>query len=328
MMKSTRIQHYLKGLFTLVAVCGIYGTAFAQIEVLSALDSTNVLIGDQIYLKVMANHAPGLKVEEADISSLGEVADLEVLKVEDWDTLALSPQTIIEQKILITAFDTGQVWIPSIPVKFSLSGNTSVINTDPVLLNVIPIAVDSMELAPIKEIIAEPITWEDWLSYLLGIVGALFLGFLVFYWLKRRGKAEEFTVVKPVIKEPAHIIAFRRLTALRKKELWQKEEIKAYHSELTYIFREYLENRYDIQALENTTSEVLGQLKKEGFSEEQKRKTSDLLQTADLVKFAKSKPGPDVHESALVYVEDFIKETQFVAVESIESSSENLESNN
>ncbi|MBK7480262.1 MAG: hypothetical protein IPI69_11465 [Bacteroidales bacterium] len=96
-----------------------------------------------------------------------------------------------------------------------------------------------------------------------------------------------------MVKEPAHVIAFRELELLRDEQLWQKGETKRYYTRLTEIIRQYLENRYGVNSLELTTSETLEALLKTGFKKnELYKRLRSVLNQADLVKFAKYKPDP------------------------------------
>ena len=79
---------------------------------------------------------------------------------------------------------------------------------------------------------------------------------------------------------------------------------------MTYIIREYLENRYEIPALESTTDEILRSLKDVDFDESWKHKLQNILQVADLVKFAKAKPPADFHNKVLQEAEDFVIATK------------------
>ena len=86
------------------------------------------------------------------------------------------------------------------------------------------------------------------------------------------------------------------MNELDSKLLWQNNQVKEYYSELTEIVRNYIERELQVPALEKTTDEIIGMLR--DFqnantiqtSKETILKLKELLQEADLVKFAKSKP--------------------------------------
>lgn len=90
--------------------------------------------------------------------------------------------------------------------------------------------------------------------------------------------------------------AIERLQKLDEKLLWQNNEVKKYYSELTEIIRSYIEKELKIPALESTTDELIDTLadfndaKTIETSKDVIKKLKELLQEADLVKFAKSKP--------------------------------------
>ena len=72
--------------------------------------------------------------------------------------------------------------------------------------------------------------------------------------------------IKPKVIIPADVVALNNLAALDKKELWQTGEIKAYHSEISEILRSYLENRFQILALELPTFEIIKNLENKGIN--------------------------------------------------------------
>jgi len=57
-------------LFVLFCLLFSQSIASAQITVSAELDSTHMLIGDQMKLHLMVNHGPGVKVENPDFSVL------------------------------------------------------------------------------------------------------------------------------------------------------------------------------------------------------------------------------------------------------------------
>ena len=76
----------------------------------------------------------------------------------------------------------------------------------------------------------------------------------------------------------------------------QNNKVKEYYSELTDIVRGYIESEIKVSALEKTTDEIIDTLTDFNNAEtietskETIKKLKALLQEADLVKFAKSKP--------------------------------------
>jgi hypothetical protein len=107
-------------------------------------------------------------------------------------------------------------------------------------------------------------------------------------------------------------IAVNRLNELNARNLWQQGDVKLYYIELTEILRVYLERRYRIQAHEQTTDEIFAALKDKGLSKESSNILLQILQLADLVKFAKQQPTAYENEQSMENAIIFIQQTRFV----------------
>jgi len=71
---------------------------------------------------------------------------------------------------------------------------------------------------------------------------------------------------------------------------WENEDKKAYYVAVTDTVRKYLEERFEIQALEETTIEIIRDLKYSDIVSTDKFFLEEILNQADLVKFATFKP--------------------------------------
>ncbi|MGK0333622.1 MAG: hypothetical protein ACI974_000438, partial [Paraglaciecola sp.] len=161
-----------------------------------------------------------------------------------------------------------------------------------------------------KPIIEEPLNLLDfwWLFLLLIVAG---LGYLLYVIQKRR----QADAPPPPPPPPAYIVALDALKELEGKELWQQSQTKEYYSELTHILREYLEGRFDVQALEMTTRQITDKLsKRNDFDKVQAKELGNLLEISDLVKFAKARPAVELHAEGMDRVRAFVKETGIEAV--------------
>lgn len=262
------------------------------------LDTTAILIGDQIHLTVVLQHPSEAQVK------LPQPKDTLTAKVEiiesRTDTIASSPAgKIIRQQFLITSFDSGTYLIPPLPYVVTHKGKIDTVGTNPLWLTVYSIPVDSTtHLFDIKPLMRIPYTFREIMQYVIWILivaGIIAGGFFLYLKYKRK----EPLFVEHKIEEPPHVIALRELEALKEKKLWQQGQVKEYYSALTDILRTYLEKRYEISAMESTTYEIMQDLKKLGYENEPwYRELNDLLQRADLVKFAKAQPLPDENENS------------------------------
>lgn len=282
----------------------------AQVSVSAVLDSTSVMIGDHVDITLHITSGPEVSLEEVDISALDTLSEIELLKIGDLSQVSKSKSGhLFEQKITITSFTEGIYQIPQIRLPFSKNGQQRNVFTNTLQLKVNTFDVtEATELQPIKNIIDEPVTFRDYLPFILGGLGIVALGFLTWYLIKRLRKKETFGEFEKK-KLPAHIIALKKLDTLNAAELWQKGEIKLFQSQLTFIFREYLEDRFKIPALESTTDEIVKALKSTDIDEAKTASLKKILQTADLVKFAKSEPPVSVHNEAFQNILAFVNET-------------------
>ncbi len=237
-----------------------------------------------------------------------------------WTTSSVGSKTLHEHSFRFKFWDPGQNVIALPPVLYQDASGTQDQYYDggQVVIKVTPpaavqgISPDSLQAAPIKPIITEAKNITDFYIYFY-IIGGLLLGALV-YWLTKRynNRPTESVVVEtaPEVIIPAHEKALSALSELRSKQLWQKGEVKAYQSELTFIIRDYLEDRYDVPALESTTDEIIRNLKDANLDITQVGSLKRILQVADLVKFAKATPDESIHDSFMSEAESFVQQTK------------------
>ena len=283
--------------------------AAGQISIQATVDSTGMLIGDQQQLHLTIQHPNNATVKSFYSSALDTISNFEIISQTDWDTTGVNPITL-QKDITFSIFDSGYYYIPRIPHAMILNGDTSLFFSNDIPISVSTIAqTDSTTLAPIRELKEEPLAFEDLLPYLLGLAGLGLIGGLI-YWYSKRPKEAKTVYIEPEKIIPAHVIALAKLSKLRDKKLWQNGQQKEYHSELTYIVREYLENRYHISALESTTHEILNDLKGVEFDNRFKNNLTDMLSIADLVKFAKAESTEEINQRIIDQAEEFVQTTK------------------
>ncbi|MGK0390242.1 MAG: hypothetical protein ACI94Y_002993 [Maribacter sp.] len=292
---------------------------YAQINVTAALDSNSILIGDQIQLNFRIKQAPNAEYLSADFNaSLDSIKQIELIEVKDPIN---NEDGSISQSILITSFEDGTHLILGIIFSSKINGRIQKNLSNTVYLRVDPIAIDTtvVDLRPIKDIMEEPVRLSDWIHYILIPLGIVLALILLFFVVRKLTKKEvEAPIIEQIFHIPPHITALEKLKELKKKELWQKGAVKEYYSEISYIAREYLENRYKINALESVTDEIIPELKTKDIPEALQQRLINTLRTSDMVKFAKVKPGIETHESVIKQVEQLVQETQQIIIPSTE----------
>ena len=234
-----------------------------------------------------------------------------------WTTQNTGQQILKENELSFTFWEEGIHKILSPIIEYEQNGTLQKATTRDIQILVgSPLEketqpIDSLSIAPLKPVIEEPFDWvQDFLIpaglFLLGLI--LLIG-IIYLITKKRNQPQ--TVIEPLEEYiPASVIAKNNLQKLKEEQVWQKGNIKAYQSRLTYIIREYLENRYDINALENTTFQIGQDLKSLNLKESLRNDLQNILQVADLVKFAKAEPDANVHEQFMTKAEEFVDATK------------------
>lgn len=297
-MKKIKIK-YRNLLMTFILMV-VSLAAIAQFNVKVSVDRDSLLIGDQISVHIQVEKPREARVE-FPVFADELIEGIEIVDQTVVDSLKKDKEfSILTKSLTITSFDAGKYFVPSMkfPVYYNQQSDTLI--SERKLLYVNTIEVDTA--AAIKEIKAPyeaPLSFKEVLPYFLIVLGVAILALLVIYIIKKRKKNEPiFSRAKPI--EPAHIVAIRELNKLKTDKPWQKNRIKEYYSILTDILREYLHRTYDIKTLERTSSEILADLKKAGFDEEELYKLlQNIFWNADLAKFAKYMPLEDENEKCL-----------------------------
>ncbi|MGB0883062.1 MAG: hypothetical protein ACPGSO_08900 [Vicingaceae bacterium] len=314
-----------KLLYILIFFFGSLGLSAQTVNVEASIDTNFLLIGEQTQIELKVQYkVDGEKVDVQFPSLIDTITEfIEIVHTSPIDTvypdendLSLIEQT---QKITVTSFDSGSYTIPYFEVQI----NNNLYQTGSIQIEVRPMEVDtSKAIFDIRGPIEEPFSIIDWAKenwlwiaiVFLVIAGAIAL----ILFLKNRPEKIEEEVIEVI---PPHIIGLQKLQKLKEAQLWQNNKIKAYHSQISEIVREYLENRYDVPALENTTDEIMQSLRFKSIDPNLLEKLKQTLVIADLVKFAKEKPLANENEMSLTNAVDFIKETQLI----ITSTEENAE---
>lgn len=136
------------------------------------------------------------------------------------------------------------------------------------------------------------------------------IGAAIWFYIKRRNPLNALFKEKP--KEPAHIIALRKLDLIKQEKLWQKGQVKQFHSDLSDILRHYIEDRYGIPAPEQITPDILKSLQQVDLPDDKViEKSKQVLELSDLVKFAKFEPLPDENDLSIMNAYFFVNQTKY-----------------
>lgn len=304
--------------------------AQGNVEAWAKMDSSSIMIGDQVGMTL------GIKVPDNFVVEWPQYADtvtshIEVIKKQDIDTTRKDGNVILSQLYTITSFDSGYFEIPPAEFRFHPAGDTTakyIANTNTLFLNVTTPVVDTTKaFKPIVGPVREPYTFAEIFPWVL--LGLVVIGGIVFliWYIRRKKKNKPLFVRKPKPALPPDVEAIQNLEELRLAKVWQQGKVKEYYTQLTDIMRHYFERRYRFDAPEMTSDEILEQLTEERVNDQALGKIKDVLQLADLVKFAKAQPTPLENDLSLSHCIDFVKETKPAPIAPVEPEGDKDEAN-
>lgn len=256
-------------------------TGIAQVS--TKIDTTKIRIGEQMEYKIVVNETEEIRFSTLQLDSLKKVEVVKSFKID-----SLKNQLI--KKYTLTSFDSGRWVLP--PQKVWIKNKAFL--TDSVIIDVTTVVVDTLKqpMHGIKTIEKEPYVFSDYQNHFwITIAILLAIGILLYFILRKKPTEEE-----KIAKIPPFDLAKQRLKELDNKKLIKQNRVKLYYVELTDIVRSFIEREMNIPALESTTDELLEIINDFNNSsnlnipKETLKKLKELLQEADLVKFAKSKP--------------------------------------
>lgn len=307
-------------LFNIVFVLILIVVATAQtslIEVTADVDKSVITIGDQITYSLKINRDKNLKIQQP-----GPAANLGMFEIKDYeiyDPVEENGNIIEQYDYVLSVFDTGKFVIPPFPVAFFPSDSSQkyqIIKSEPIEITVESLlSAENNEIKDIKPPLLIPINYVRLIligAGILVVVGALI--FLFYYYRKKKQGKPLFR--KELIR-PAHEIAYEELEELLKKPYLEERKHKQFFTGLSDILKHYLENRFFITAMEETTTELLESLEEVDLQDGAFEKMKEVLDLSDLVKFAKFEPQTKEIEKTIEQTREFIHITQleFKAVE-------------
>ena len=258
---------------------------------------------------------------------LPEKQDDRLMFLTPWrmDTLKVTKSKEDEKKkmdlkgsIVISSFEEGIYELPQIAVqRMTSDGVVDTLVFDPIRLEVKTMPVDTSTFVPhdIKGQIRYPLTFDEVMPYVAAtwLLAAMVIMAVCLIVMRRRRNDPEY-----IRRDPAHIVALRKLDGFRGSKMWAPEKQKAFYSGVTDALREYIAERYDIGAMEMTTAEIFALMKDTDAPKELLAQTRELFERADFVKFAKYVASDEDNAAVLPVAVRFVTSTYQTDIESVE----------
>ena len=321
-MKFNFFTYNLSRSMHLILVCFVSSLSLCAQEISNTVDTTNIRIGEQIIYKI------NIKTDSLGTIRFPESKDFlpfEVINESKLDTNSLDKKYIISKQFALTHFDSGVFYIPAPKIQFL----DREVRLDSFRIKINSVVIDTTKqgLYGIKPIMKSK-TQVDFLYWLYVILALSLITFLIYYrnqifsfFKIHKLEVEYFTPYEKAIKE---------LSEIKKLRYDSNIDVKNYYSNLTFVVRNFLNQKIINNALECTTKELIIRLnllkssKKYNLSNPTIKNIDNIFSRADLVKFAKYEPD---YKTALNDLESLEKEIDNIKLILPEPTKEELQKN-
>ena len=304
---------------TLLLIILSVGTlvASAQVTVEAAIDSIEMLIGEQVHVTVTATMKEGSKVEFPVFKPMQQlIPGIEVLKSTELGTKGKDGGFVDRQVVYtLTSFDDTLYYLPPFVVKVDGKPYES----KSLALKVVGIEVDTTRVDQFfgpKDVQDNPFLWSDWsLLFWLSVLMLVLMAVGYYLYMRLRDNKPIITHIRIVKRLLPHQKAMKEIEQIKADKMQNSENPKEYYTKLTDTLRKYIEDRYGFNAMEMTSSEIIERLEKALTDDTKdaatmKAELRQLFTTADLVKFAKYSTMINENDANLVSAIDFINQTK------------------
>jgi len=332
-----------KNILLLSLLCCVSFSLYAQKPTVRAtIQPSDILIGEQAIINIEVISPKGRDII-FPVYQDTLITGIEVLTMLPPDTTMTEVMTI-NQKYVVTSFDSTLYHVPYMQViadldtlrtnDFGLKVSAPQLSDSTLayLEKLKAHETDSIDfvrlnISDIKPIQKPEFVWQDFLEYiyipLLILLIVAIIAAAIYFLLRKKKKGYYFT---PKVILPPHVVALEGLDKLKASKLWQKGMEKEYYTELTDILREYIDRRFNIDAPEMISDDIISAVHLATDTKSATDGLSQILSLADLVKFAKYTPFADENDLSLVNAYLFVNQTKKEERLSLEEQKEGMTS--
>lgn len=259
-----------------------------KVSVKAELSNAFITVGDPVDYTITVRYDPAyqvLTVPPLPPSDIFHVKKIDEFKREE------SGFSVMGRKITLTAFRVGEFIIPPVAIEYRTpAGEGGTISAQAIYLTVKSVA-EGKPQQDIRGLKSVAKISRKWIGFL--IVAGIFILIALAAWLIFR-KIKSGALSRMVSGPPmtAEQRALYDLNTLFDSDLLRRGKVKEYYLRLSEILRIYFESRFQVLAVESTTDEILALLRTKEIDAPLREKIAEVLQAADLAKFAKWVPQP------------------------------------
>ncbi len=283
---------FLRPLFLLILFPPFfYQLAFSAddsgISVKAELDRAFITVGDPVEYTVAIRHDPS-----TELLSTIPPPDPEIFQIKKTEDIQREERgkKVAGKKFTLTAFRLGEFILEPIEIQYRKNGgDIQKLKTNRIFLTVKSVAEGEAktDIRGVKSVMTIPRRFFN--LFVLILITAF--GVVAFLFYRYYRKQQTAALVPEVPLGPEDEALFL-LNQLFESDLLRRDKVKEYYLKLSEILRIYFEKRYSIAAIEATTYEIMRLLLQKELPSPLKDKIKEVLESADLAKFAKWKPEP------------------------------------
>lgn len=287
-----------------------------SIQVTLSTDKSRMTTAERISLSLTAFSDENISIQWPSVEQfLGQ------FKIFDYSTAQPELDDKNRKKTVRTyvlePFLAGEYTIPSMKITFGKPGGNSqdknsnvLIETEELTIPVRSVLPDTrMDRKPndIKPPVDIPQSYVFWIWAIAIVCLLLIVTIFVVIRFRKNKKGKDAGEVRL----SPHEIAFRELSNLAIPTQMEKMEIKIFYQKISDILRNYIENRFGVNAPDQTTEEFLTGMDFRNIIEpSHKPLLRNFLAQCDLVKFAEHRPGKEDIEESFNKCRHFINQTK------------------
>lgn len=215
-----------------------------------------------------------------------------------------------------SSFVEGMVKLPEFQF-YEANKITPLYNIESPMVDIQMPAIDTttIEVKPLKTIMKIPLTLKEIIPFSIG--GIVLVGIVVsiIYFIRHKKKRPKNLQPKPEVVIPEDEEALNNLNRLKQARLLETGQEKQHYIALSEILWQYLYRRFDVNAFEMTTSQIMKNMQQKEATQSDKDKLNNIFSTSDMVKFAKYIPDTKTNLTILQDSEDFVKQYKHIIIE-------------
>ena len=260
-------------------------TLYSQVMVEQEVSRVDLLIGEQAELKTSVLVDANQQVNYPIFHQQNYMDGVEVVREGKVDTTLLNSgkRMQLNRTYVLTSFDSA---FYSLPVD----------------------TTNANEFAGPYTVTSIPFQWSYGFWVLLLIIPLLvYLIIRLYQRVKKNTPITKRIVINPPT--PAHQQALAQFATIKAEQPETDEDFKQYYDQLTEVLRQYIEDRFSLNAKELTSDEIIRKLT-DTNNASALRELKEILTTADLVKFAKYQASLSEANRSVAMALDYVNTTR------------------